>query len=167
METCRADKARPQRAGSRILMIRALQLSNLVDGKGELKISNLKPADSRWVQKVHLAPGWYYFSADVRSEGIPAKQVGTSLSMLVGGVMSQSSSGTTDWHRVGFYVKVGRPADVTLACRLGGYASPNTGTAFYRDIQASQVDQPPSNAPQKFDLDIERGIKDGGSRSNT
>lgn len=140
---------------------------HLVDGKGELKISNLKPADSRWVQKVHLVSGWYYFSADVRTEGIPAKQVGASLSMLVGGVLSQGSSGTTDWHRVGFYVNVGQPADVMLACRLGGYGSPNTGTAFYRDIQASQVDQPPPNAPQKFDLDIERGIKAVGSRGST
>ena len=134
-----------------------------VEGRGELEISNRRPQDSRWSQTIHLTPGWYFFSASIRTEGIPEQGVGASLSILVGGVMSQGSSGTTPWHRVDFYLKVGEPADVALACRLGGYSSPNTGSAFYRDIQASRVDAPPPGATQIFDLDVERGIIPAGS----
>jgi hypothetical protein len=80
--------------------------------------------------------------------------------------MSPFSSGTTDWHKVGFYVQVGQPADVILACRLGGYGSPNSGAAFCRDIQASRSEEPPPSASHKFNLDIERGIKAVGSRGS-
>jgi len=136
---------------------------HLVNGQGELEISNLKPNDSRWIQTIHLSPGWYFFSADIRTQQIAAGTVGATLSILVGGIMAPSVSGTTDWHRVGFYLKVGTPVDVVLACRLGGYSSPNIGTAFCRDIRASQVDEPPPSAKPKYDLDVERGVKAVGS----
>jgi len=130
-----------------------------IEGLGELSISSHKPQDSRWVQTIHLNPGWYFFSVNIRTENVPANGVGASLSLLVGGIMSRGSSGTTGWHRVGFYLKVGEPAQVDLACRLGGYSSPNTGSAFFRDIQASRIDKPPPDAAQIYDLDVERGIK--------
>jgi hypothetical protein len=133
-----------------------------VGGLGEISISNLKPQDSRWIQDIHLIPGWYLFSASMRTAGIPKQSVGASLSILIGGIISPTSSGDTGWHRESFYLEVDQPADVQLACRLGGYGSPNTGKAFFRDIQVSRVDEPPADAGQKFDLDVERGVKNAG-----
>ena len=94
-----------------------------VGGLREISISNLKPQDSRWIQDIHLTPGWYLFTASIRTEDIPKQGVGASLSILVGGIISPISSGDTGWHRESFYLEVDQPADVQLACRLGGYGS--------------------------------------------
>src|SRR5438270_8823914 len=37
-------------------------------GPGELQITSNQPNDARWMQTVSLAGGWYYFSAEIRSE---------------------------------------------------------------------------------------------------
>ena len=127
---------------------------------GELEISNLKPNDSRW-SRIHLEPGWYHFSANIRTENISLGPVGANLSILAGSILTRPLNGTHEWQEVGFYLKVESSADVVLTCRLGGFSSPTTGTAFFRDIRASRITEPPPGAERQFDLDFERGIKVG------
>ncbi len=125
---------------------------------GELEISNLEPNDARWVQRVHLGPGWYHFTAQLRAEQVSnAGGAGANLSIVEDGIISQQLYGTTGWQTVGFYLKVGESgAEVDLACRLGGFASLSTGKVSCRDFQATKVDEPAAGA-QNYDLDLIRG----------
>jgi hypothetical protein len=122
----------------------------------ELEVSSAKPNDAYWSQTVHLGPGWYHFTANIRAQGIPTNSSGANISVVEDGITSPHLRGTTDWQPVGFYLKVGDPgADVVLACRLGGFASLNTGKAFCRDLQAVKVDAPPASADAAFKYDLD------------
>lgn len=127
-------------------------------GGSELEISSSKPNDSRWVQSLHLGPGWYHFTALIRTEEVGQANTGATLSVLEDGIISQQLYGTTNWQTVGFFLKVGlSDADVIMACRLGGYASLNTGRAFCRDLRGVKVEVPGSSEDPRYDLDIIRG----------
>jgi len=122
----------------------------------ELEVSSKQPNDAYWAQTVHLGPGWYHFTANVRAEGIPQNSSGANISILEDGITSPHLRGTTDWQTLGFYLKVGDPgADVDLACRLGGFASLNTGKASCRNLQAVKVDAPPASADAAFKYDLD------------
>ena len=126
---------------------------------GELEIENIKPNDSHWTQIAHLAPGWYLFKAEVRTENIPADHAGANLSSLEDGIISTPISGTAGWKTVGFYLRVGQAgADVPIACRLGGYSSPNTGKAWFRNITGTRVAAPSQEDIPRYDLDVIRGL---------
>ncbi len=121
---------------------------------GELEVSSDQPNDAHWSQTVHLAPGWYHFSASMRAEGVPHGG-GAILYDFVSGIGSEALYGTTNWQTVGFYLKAGNSgADVKLACRLGGFASLNTGKAFCRNLSVIETDKPPPDATATFDLDL-------------
>jgi hypothetical protein len=122
----------------------------------QLEVINAKPNDARWMQAINLDPGWYYLSVQVRTEGVGDKQTGASLSIMEDGAMSHDVRGTTPWREIGFYLKVGnRGGDIQVACRLGGYASLNTGHAFFRDVKVVSVKAPAPGEPS-FDLDTVR-----------
>ena len=109
---------------------------------------------------MHLGPGWYHFTADIRTEGVGQDQNlgGACLSILEDGIVSQQLRGTNNWQTVGLYLKVGESsADLQVACRLGGYASLNAGKVFCRNLQAVKIAAPPADAAFKYDLDSIRG----------
>jgi hypothetical protein len=136
-----------------------LRWNHPTGGPDELEIYNIKPNDSHWTQTVHLEQGWYLFTASVRTEGIPAGNAGANLSSLVDGIISSPLSGTTGWKTIGFYLKIGKAGfDVPIACRLGGYSSPNTGKAWFRNITGTRVDAPTQPDMPRYDLDTILGI---------
>jgi hypothetical protein len=121
---------------------------------GELEVNAIKPDDARWMESLALKPGWYYFSAEIRTENVPAQNIGASISIMEDGAMSPDIKGTTNWTRVGFYIRVGsKGADVEVALRIGGFASLNSGKAFFRNASAIQVPAPPPNATPTYDLE--------------
>jgi hypothetical protein len=123
----------------------------------ELGISNLKPNDARWVQSVHLGLGWYHFTGLIRTQNVGQSNTGAALSVMEDGIISQQLHGTTNWHKVGFFLKIGHSgANVDVACRLGGYGSLNTGAAFCREVRA-EAEAPASSEDPRYDLDIIRG----------
>ena len=125
----------------------------------ELEISSTKPNDAYWTQMVHLAPGWYHFTASIRAQGVSEAAAGANLGIVEDGIISRQLHGTTDWQTVGFYLKVGgQEADVPLACRLGGFANLNTGKAFCRNLSVTKVEAPPENAGFIYYLDEIRGV---------
>jgi hypothetical protein len=129
------------------------------NGPGELEISNLKGNDARWIQKLHLGPGWYHFTASMRAEGVPSDNTGGNLSIIEDGMISDQVHGNTDWTPVGFYLKVGAAgADVVLGCRAGGFAALNTGKVFCRDVKGVKVAEPPADTNYKYDLDTIRNV---------
>ena len=120
---------------------------------GELEVNNLQANDGRWMQPLSLGPGWYQLSADIRTENVGLKEDGASISIMEDGIMSAEIRGTTGWQRVSLYLKVsGKGADVDVALRVGGFASLNTGRAFFRNATLVAVDAPPANAAPTFDL---------------
>jgi dolichyl-phosphate-mannose-protein mannosyltransferase len=120
---------------------------------GELEVDNLQADDGRWMQPLSLGPGWYQLSADIRTENVGTKEDGASISIMEDGVMSPEIRGTTGWQRVSLYLKVGgKGADVDVALRVGGFASLNTGRAFFRNVTLVAVDAPPPNAAPTYDL---------------
>jgi len=126
----------------------------------QIEITSTKGNDARWIQNLHVGPGWYYFTADIRSENIGDGNTGASIGLMEDGIISQQLHGTKDWTKVGFYLKSGdKGADIVLACRLGGFASLNTGKMACRDFKGVKVDAPPENDTARFDLDV---IRNGG-----
>jgi hypothetical protein len=134
-----------------------------------IEVKNAKPNDSYWFQKIHLAEGWYYLSASIRAEGVPPEGVGVNLSIIEDGMISEQFHGTTDWKKVGFYLKIGSAgAELPLGCRLGGFANLSTGKAFCRDLQVARIDSPPATATfPKYDLDAIRGIPSTQSQTSS
>ncbi len=132
------------------------------EGKsGQLTVTNIKPNDARWAQSLNLSGGWYHFSADLRAQNVGKDQTGASLSVMEDGITSADLKGTTDWQRVGFYLRIGsKGADLEVACRVGGFGSLNTGTVMCRDIQLERVAAPPPGAPAQFNFDLEKIRKD-------
>ena len=120
---------------------------------GELEVDNLQANGGRWMQPLSLGPGWYQLSADIRTENVATKEDGASISIMEDGIMSPEIRGTSGWQRVSLYLKVGgKGADVDVALRVGGFASLNTGRAFFRNATLVAVDAPPPNAAPTFDL---------------
>jgi dolichyl-phosphate-mannose-protein mannosyltransferase len=123
------------------------------NGASELEVGNLQANDGRWMQPLSLGPGWYQLSVDIRTENVGAKEDGASISVMEDGIMSPEIRGTTGWQRVSLYLKVGgHGADVDVALRVGGFASLNTGRAFFRNATLVEIDAPPPNAAPTFDL---------------
>ena len=123
------------------------------NGAGELEVDNLQANDGRWMQPLSLGPGWYELSADIRTENVGTKEDGASISVMEDGIMSPEIRGTTGWQRVSLYLKVGgKGADVDVALRVGGFASLNTGRAFFRNASLVAIAAPPPNAAPTFDL---------------
>ena len=106
----------------------------------ELEVFNYEPYDSRWKQTLHLKPGWYHFSADVRTENVGEGDTGANLSIMESWIHSRQLNGTNYWEPIGFYLQVPKETDVELACRLGFYSSENTGRAFFRNVSVTKVD---------------------------
>jgi len=124
---------------------------------GQLEVNNLEPNDARWMQSIALPPGWYHISADVRAENVPADKTGANISLLEDGVMSRDLHGTTDWQRLGFYVKIGgHGADVEVALRVGGFSNLNRGIGYFRNASVDRIDTPAANATPVFDLEAIR-----------
>jgi dolichyl-phosphate-mannose-protein mannosyltransferase len=120
---------------------------------GQLEVDNLQPNDARWQQSLTLNPGWYHFSVELKADNVGAKETGASISVLEDGIISEDLKGTSDWRKVDFYLKVGSAgSDIDVALRVGGYASLNTGRAFFRNASVVPVDAPPKAAARVFDL---------------
>lgn len=119
----------------------------------ELVINNFQPNDARWIQSLSLGPGWYHVSAQARTENVPSNAAGASVSLDEDSINSLDLTGTTQWRRIGFYLKVGRRgADVDIALRLGNFGSLNTGRAFFREPEAMKIAALPAGAAPVFDL---------------
>ena len=113
----------------------------------ELEVWNYQPADSRWRQTIHLKPGWYHFTADVRTENVGEVDSGANLSIMESWIGSRDVRGTSYWEPIGFYVQVPQETDVVVALRLGFYSSENTGRVYFRNPSATKVSAPAADDP--------------------
>ena len=122
-------------------------------GPGVLKISNLKPDDSRWFQTFAVSPStWYRVSGWIRVEKIgTGGGFGAYLADLDDDYYSPDLRGGQGWQQVEFWMKTGpSQRSVTLACRLGGYSALNTGIAYFAAISFVQTGSPPGGATRAY-----------------
>lgn len=120
----------------------------------EVEIDTHHDNDARWVQTVSLGPGWYYVSAEVRTEKILPFFIGATISVLEDSIMSANLKRTNDWTRLGFYLRVGgQGADVDVALRIGGFMNLNRGKAFFRRASIVRVSTPLPGEQHVFDLE--------------
>ncbi|HYA35321.1 MAG TPA: hypothetical protein VEF03_06865 [Candidatus Binataceae bacterium] len=124
-------------------------------GEVEIEITSAYGNDARWVQTVHLDPGWYYIAADVRTENVGWGPIfyGATVGIAELGGTSEQVKGTTQWGRVGFSLKVPAPgADVDITLRLGGLWAYNNGRAFFRNVSVYRVEAPIAQGGPELDL---------------
>src|ERR1700730_2482551 len=97
-------------------------------GPGVLRISNLKPNDSRWVQSLAVNPAtWYHVSGWVRTVDVGNQGVGARISVWDNGDDSADVHGTADWRPVDFWLKTEQlQTMLTITCRIGGASALNT-----------------------------------------
>ena len=122
-------------------------------GPGQLEVDAIKANDARWMQSLTLSPGWYRFSAEIRTQKVGTEATGATISIMEDGAMSPDIRGTADWQSVHLYLLVGKAgADVEVALRVGGFGSLNTGKAFFRNIHAEKLEALPPSATPAYDL---------------
>lgn len=119
---------------------------------GQAIIKNTGPNDSRFVQDLRVKEEtWYHISGKVRTENVGQASIGAYLSLMEGFQNSQDIKGSEDWQTIELWVKTEKWQDrITLALRLGGYSSLNTGEASFADIKAEAVSGPPPNAKHVY-----------------
>jgi hypothetical protein len=113
----------------------------------QVEVWNYQPLDSRWKQNLHLKPGWYHFSAEVRTENVGEVNVGANLSLMETWIMSRNVQGSSYWEPIGFYLEVPQETNVVMALRVGFYSSENTGRAYFRNPSVTQVTAAGADAP--------------------
>ncbi len=125
---------------------------------GTVAIVSSYENQARWIQPLHLDPGWYYVGAQVRTIGVGSSsfQTGAMIALTDVGALSDELNGTSDWQNLFFYLKVGRAgADVQVALQLGYLGGFNTGQALFRGASVVPIGAPPADAPA-IDLDVVR-----------
>ncbi len=122
---------------------------------GMVSIENRSDNAARWVQSLHLKPGWYYVGAQVETIGVgmdPAKP-GAVVGLTGMGLVANDLKGSHDWQNGYFYLKVGEGGgDAQVALGLGFFGGYDTGQALFRGASVVPVDAPP-DPNDTIDLD--------------
>jgi hypothetical protein len=119
------------------------------NGLGVLAIKSSQPNDARWAQNVPVSPGtWYQVTGWIRAEDVGSAAMGAYISLMDTFDNSRDLRGSSVWQPVGFWVKTGAlETSLTIACRLGGYSSLNTGTAQCAGISVVAAGMPRAGDP--------------------
>jgi hypothetical protein len=123
-------------------------------GHGEpamLEIATVKdglPRTPYWTQSVNLAqPGWYYLSADVKTEAF-----GTSAAIRVKVMYAADGAvqNNADWRPMEVYFEVARPNETV---QIGfGVRATSTGRAFFRDLKLNHIAGSPPPGSRQLDI---------------
>lgn len=119
---------------------------------GQAGIRSSKPNDARYVQDLHVKEEtWYHIAGKIRTQNVGQGSIGAYLSLMEGFQNSQDIKGSEEWQTVELWVKTEKWQDrITLALRLGGYSSLNTGEAWFSDLTVEPVSGPPPNAKNVY-----------------
>jgi dolichyl-phosphate-mannose-protein mannosyltransferase len=131
-------------------------------GVGEVKIDNLKPNDSRWVQNAPVRPStWYHVAGWIRCDSVGTGAMGAYLAVGETGHRSADLRGTQTWQRVDFWTRtLPNQTLVELQCRLGGFSSLNTGSAYFTGISLVE-----GNLPASGEQDLGSALEDHAQRT--
>jgi len=110
-------------------------------GKNSVKLVHDGLADSRWTQKLFLKPSTYYkLSGWIKTENIQNKGAGAYIQIDGANKKTRELFGTNDWQYVAIEFKTMLAQnEVTVLCRLGNYGAPNSGTAYFDEIELKEI----------------------------
>jgi hypothetical protein len=118
--------------------------------------------DARWTQslKIGPGPGIYFVGAEVRTENVDEKAGGAFVTLnyeAMEAAVSGDVSGTSDWRRIGFLVRIPEKTyAVEVKLRLGGMMNFTTGRAFFRNPRVFLVHSAIPPGTMIFDLTMVR-----------
>jgi dolichyl-phosphate-mannose-protein mannosyltransferase len=124
--------------------------------RGELTTMNHAPNYASWHQILMLGPGWYRISAMVRTDGARDDGPGATIAVkAVSGerLTSNALHGTSEWSPVALYLHVAKWGETSeLLLQLGDDHDLETGSAFFRNVDATQIAAPPADASPVYEL---------------
>ncbi len=124
--------------------------------RGELKTTNQAPNYASWHQILMLGPGWYRIGATARTAGARDDGPGATIAVkTVSGerLASNALHGTSVWSPVALFLHVAKWGETSeLLLQLGDDQDLETGSAFFREVEATRIDAPPPDASPVYEL---------------
>jgi dolichyl-phosphate-mannose-protein mannosyltransferase len=147
-------------------VIFSIEKGHAFSGSSYATIRNLKPNDSKLMQKVKVSPDTFYkLSCRIKSAKVPANVKGANITVL--GILDTSA----DFHDTGgrweyaeLYGKTG-PAqrELTVTARLGGYGNLATGVASFDDFTMEEVKSVPGGVTAVDFFRDDRPVENNGT----
>jgi hypothetical protein len=131
------------------------------DGANDFEIINDDPVETTLQQLVHLKPGWYYFSAEIKIEVLGSAGAPPELFVKASDFPLESKVHPLDWspewqkYHVLFNAGAMVP-DFVVGYSLGGWGSPNTGRVLFRKPVLVTVTDPEA-LKKRSGLEVEGG----------
>ncbi len=127
---------------------------------GEFEIINDEPVESSLQQSVHnLKPGWYSFTADIKTETVGSAGAPPELFVKSANLPVQTRvhtlGWTDDWRKLHLSFSAGpRISEVIVGFGLGTWGKPNTGKLLIRNPSLIPTTTPEAGR-QSSDLEVE------------
>ena len=131
------------------------------DGINDFEIINDDPVETTLQQLVHLKPGWYYFSGEIKIEMLGTAGSPPELFVKASDFPLESKvhplNWSSDWQKYHVLFKAGPMVpDFMVGCSLGGWGTPNTGHLLFRKPMLVSVNDPEA-LKKRSDLEVEGG----------
>jgi len=126
---------------------------------GEFELINEEPVESALQQSVTLKPGWYLFTAEIKTEslgtaGSPPQLFARSATLPIQ-TMAHPLGWTDDWKTLHLTFRAGtKVPEVVVGFGLGNWGRPNTGRLLIRNPTLVSTGAP-SSVIGSADLDVE------------
>jgi hypothetical protein len=119
------------------------------DGMSEFEIINDAPVESVLQQSVHLEPGWYSFTADVKIETVGGDGAPPELFVRAATFAIEDRvhplEWSDDWKQYRTVFRTGEhEKDFWVGCGLGVWGSPNNGRFLFRNPRLVAIANPQS-----------------------
>jgi hypothetical protein len=140
---------------------RRSMLQQDAEGANDFEIINDDPVETTLQQLVHLKPGWYYFSAEIKIEVLGSAGAPPELFVKASDFPLESKVHPLDWspewqkYHVLFNAGPMVP-DFMVGYSLGGWGSPNTGRVLFRKPVLVTVTDPEA-LKKRSGLEVEGG----------
>jgi hypothetical protein len=120
--------------------------ADIRDGKPSLKIDNMNPDDTAVKQAVKVKPATRYRLAGwVKTKNVEAKNMmvkkptGACLCLMGGFEKSENAIRTKGWTYLSYEFSSGTRSEIVVAARVGHYATPVKGTAWFSDLSLVEL----------------------------
>jgi len=131
------------------------------DSPNEFEIINSEPVETTFQQVVHLKPGWYNFTAEIKIESLGSEGSPPELFVKASNFPVESKvhplEWTNEWKKYHLLFKAGPTVpDFGVGCSLGGWGSPNSGRILFRN-PSLVFTLDPESIRKKAGLEVESG----------